>query len=1378
VNPLIEQLIEQIAEILEVSVDKVKDNFTQDQLDDLLSKSACGNIDGNIPLFDTLDYPCNDQGTPLDLSNEANPDTLDDILKKQEDDSDDIMLSPDPTKCLDTVDEVNEMVEKQIVEYNDHLIILERLYELQDNIKPLGEYYKHRIKRAAEIIGEFRPVLKEIKRLEAKITRIKSKITNIENDISDLYDALLSGNILELVEQLTTKKANLYVELQNEQHSLNEQNTILDNKSQQYPALSDGTITGLNSNSNLIQRGLYITEVSTSLGLGEIGDIKRGLQDYSEYIKTNIISGASSYSDIISNPLIRFELKFQNLIQTQIEREKFDKQTGDKSIYTDYVKIKDSSLLNTKSFFEGAPGYSVTNTSAKEESQGSLYTKYYNKFNDPLNKFFTASERGLTGNSNLVDKDLQGTDATTKKEGKTTFYIKDKDKMESFYKEFEARLDNRKKEVRQDATDINGEDLKKVATSLRQLAAKDVEALVATGRVNVSILEDNSKLRTIFNKISEADEKFAQKIIDLDSEIDRLEIKVEELKPDPDKIKTKLKELNEECFGDIDKDVDPDGDACDDVKQKLGSDTFFDTITEGDGSMPNFTQMCYWVEFAKLATIHGLTPMPNQNPTEFRYWPVGLLIPTPAQLIKIPLPIIWIPLVVISTPMGVLVLFLTINGIFISPILFFLSSSGYKQHLITVRGSSEKFGYDQFDDSIKTTIKIPINITALAEKIKRLSLPNPLTSKELKEIAQFKEKLKNPDIANVSARKKKIEKEIEERKIAAENRIKGDAEKAMEVLDKKETLVDALKDAKKSIMKRIDDLGNPGSDAIDKLKEKSYNIKKKLQERKLKAMEDGDTEEVKKINKLLKGDGIDYNDKIKAFTDDLSKYFDKIKLPKIVIPKDEAKIDPKPNALDGVKKQVTELTSNFQTQFNPPEFTKAKHIFSLNLAKHKKFLEDIDIDGRLDLNEGKDKVVGAVNKMLDNLVNACVGIGKKGKPPTDDDIGKDQQSQSKIIELEEDKKKLENAIDKLKKSQEVAGNSFDLNLNFASLTKSMAMISQLGAIKVDLNPFAPCCKKEDFSLDLGAIGPILVILMMAKNLIKSQIESMSIPELKALFGGKPEISVRDLRLGILTTIRTTIPDSLEVPVPSIDFSGIASAFGGLTSALSLPQASFPAPMKALSFPKQFTLDLNMLKAPLTQLLPDFLEGGMGMGSIPQDFNSDLMTINSKDIKAMIKSFVETNIDSLADVLQSAYTLVEIAKSAKGVDLNVLENAVFNVPPYGKVSEILFIAKGLLKMNLPNSLGYSNIDLAALKPALILIKPLLLPIVSSPAASVLVAAAGMAEQLDTIRLLHPILNEDDIPPWERLSLSNLLFLIFLDEFCSTAADQVGFFRAYL
>ena len=129
-------------------------------------------------------------------------------------------------------------------------------------------------------------------------------------------------------------------------------------------------------------------------------------------------------------------------------------------------------------------------------------------------------------------------------------------------------------------------------------------------------------------------------------------------------------------------------------------------------------------------------------------------------------------------------------------------------------------------------------------------------------------------------------------------------------------------------------------------------------------------------------------------------------------------------------------------------------------------------------------------------------------------------------------------------------------------------------------------------------------------------------------------------------------------------------------------------------------------------------------------------------------------------------------------MNVLEKGVFNVPPFGKVSEALFITKGLIKMNLPNSLGYSTVDLEVLKPALALIKPMITPIVSSPVAYILVAAAGVTNNLDMIRKLHPVLNEDDIPPWERLTLKNILFLVFLDEYVSTAADQVGFFRSYI
>ena len=48
----------------------------------------------------------------------------------------------------------------------------------------------------------------------------------------------------------------------------------------------------------------------------------------------------------------------------------------------------------------------------------------------------------------------------------------------------------------------------------------------------------------------------------------------------------------------------------------------------------------------------------------------------------------------------------------------------------------------------------------------------------------------------------------------------------------------------------------------------------------------------------------------------------------------------------------------------------------------------------------------------------------------------------------------------------------------------------------------------------------------------------------------------------------------------------------------------------------------------------------------------------------------------------------------------------------------------------------------------------------------------------LRSLHPLLVQDDLPPWERLTMKNILFLLFVDEFISNAADKLGFFRSFI
>jgi hypothetical protein len=44
--------------------------------------------------------------------------------------------------------------------------------------------------------------------------------------------------------------------------------------------------------------------------------------------------------------------------------------------------------------------------------------------------------------------------------------------------------------------------------------------------------------------------------------------------------------------------------------------------------------------------------------------------------------------------------------------------------------------------------------------------------------------------------------------------------------------------------------------------------------------------------------------------------------------------------------------------------------------------------------------------------------------------------------------------------------------------------------------------------------------------------------------------------------------------------------------------------------------------------------------------------------------------------------------------------------------------------------------------------------------------------EVFKVLHPILAHDDMPPWERLTLDNFLFVTFLDEFCTQGKKGGG------
>jgi len=1383
VASILDQLINEIAVITGLSIDEVNSNFTEEQLNQLLKASQCDGVSSIVPFVSNLeDISCRDNGSPAD-SIDQSPITVQDNTKE--------IFSGE--ECLESVAEVNAEIKEKLDKHTAHNILFTRLEEFKENITPLEYYYAERSSRMAVILGEFQPILAELKRLRDRIDyHNKVLIPNQQSRIDYQHSLTVTNN-----EVITAAKN----EIERINGIISEDKTKFDNQEQlrstteaKYPLMTNGTINGYAniSDPDVSQRAALVYEIETAISSSKIRSINENLKRYSEYIRLDIKTPVGPYTDVISNPLVGFEIKFQELFVMQIDKEKFDVNTGDKSIYKEDYLIKNSPLLFKHSFFNDGPGYNISNIAANANftSQGSLYTGYYNKLQDPINNFFTLEERGLSSDIKLLDPILEGQSVQTKKEAGETYFISDLDRLQNFYKEFDEGFKARSKQIR---SDIVKRELASVKGELELIARYDVELLLSIGRVNLfnksgnmTVINPDGSTKTVgtgmydgsqtaIQSINNANLVFTQRIAELDEEINRIEVILEDL-PTAEKIKALLKQKSEKCFGNI----PPEEDACSDVKDILGSDPFFESLSGIDPTLPNFSQLCYWKEFAKLATIQGLLPIAN-NPTTFRYWPVGLVIPTPATLIKIPLPQIWIPLIAISTPLGVVVTFLNVNGVFISPVVFFLSASGYKQHLITVRGSSKKFGSDSDDELIKPLIQIPLSVQSKLDMIKVPTLdPNKLlNTKESSRISILQQKLNDAIADGDSVRIHKAKKEISNIKKHAVDKHKPESTKMAEAADKGETAIDMVENIKKKLFKTMDDLGKPQTNRINKLKELAYTRIADLKREKLVAMENGESAKVKEINENLKSDGLNIDDKIFAYINDLLDYFDKITFPTELLPKETDKLDPKPDATDAGKDKAIELSSSNDKEFVSNQAATVKNMFSVNIAKYKAEIEAAIPSSNINISENIDQIREHMKIALDKLADKVKG---KGGVPTDASVagGKLRAAKDKV-DASKDKSidKRNEANKKLNDTQSELSKKMDSDRVKQTLSMTPAIISSLAGANISIDPFAKCCPRETFSLGFPFPPLVAAAIDTATALVKDIISNMPESQLRGIFGGKSNIYQRDIRLGLLNIIKLSVPDTISIPKPSLNLKAGIDMFSGILGALSMPQANFPSILGNQQLKKQTSLNLSIVKSIIRKGLEEYLQNNI-LSKNSQNLDTDFIYASQNDIKAFMKKFIESMSDTIIDVLKPYYAVINspLIKTAKGLNLNVLENTVFNFPPFGPVAKSLFIAKGQLKFSITKSKSQFVINEDAIKVASTTLKSALLPIVNNPVAGLMVAGAGVANSLDTIKAIHPILSADDIPPWERLTLKNILFLVFLDEFIKTGADQVGFFRSYL
>lgn len=225
---------------------------------------------------------------------------------------------------------------------------------------------------------------------------------------------------------------------------------------------------------------------------------------------------------------------------------------------------------------------------------------------------------------------------------------------------------------------------------------------------------------------------------------------------------------------------------------------------------PTIFDHAWWVKFCKLASIVNLVPL---------HWPVGLLIPTPAYLLKIPFPIIWFPLFVIPTSKSISVILIGQCGILPSPFLFtqhfldfpvgsFLSNNPY--FIIGMRGPVGISNHNPLFIPSMPSFSLLLNIMNIA-------------------LDRLRKNMKVDYISLYSEAQNKV-KEIE----STANAYAASQEKVIsETLQKAETEAKQIKDvAQKEADKQIADAQTQAKNQQDEAKKKYGSGDKYLQESK------------------------------------------------------------------------------------------------------------------------------------------------------------------------------------------------------------------------------------------------------------------------------------------------------------------------------------------------------------------------------------------------------------------------------------------------------------------------------------------------------------------------------------------------------------------
>ena len=1054
------------------------------------------------------------------------------------------------------------------------------------------------------------------------------------------------------------------------------------------------------------------------------------------------------------------------------------------------------------------------------------YAGLYKKLANPVRYLYTPEERGLTVDPDKIDpiiRDIEDAPKSITDEG-TTFYIANQAQYSKFYDEAAETLPDKLKNERAVVFPKQIEKNLEALKTLGQAEAADFFRRTTDAEVKLArpltykakgsniYLAGEFKYSSLDKVISsrlayytKAANEIDQKIKDLQSDIDQISELITQNSMDPDVLAKRISTVA--CFKDAAKAKATAKDCEEETKKKLGSDPLMiRTLSGTDSSLPDMNNPCYWKEFANSLNQISVLPIPDLTSPLLRYWPINNIIPTPVGVAMIPMPQKWRVLFSLSSSLGTLVTFLTLPALIVgiplpSVYMFYFSPDGNKYMLLAPNfplvfaPGAIKYGFE-IDTSgesdnpiglsnsnphkgqlIKGSLLVPIKVTASSSKAIRLAA-------FAADLAQGK----NPSIKTPDGR---VIKEIDPQ-FYLQNYL-GQFEASSAALDggAAEEFINITTKFKADLNAQFKILGDMQINAVTRLKEKTRSTRQKGVVSAEDITDPKDRLAAKDKARAL--DPIRLTDKIQSVLSDFESYIDKINLGTISIPKNPTRHNPKlPGAVTAVQPLIEKaargelvpdlkstnliaLIKKFASQIDPSKLDIPKKEFNLNK------LEDV--------NEFKKAIKKFAN---DALAHAT------GDKTTDEDIDPN---------LPEDRKADIAKANELRKKR----------IKAAFALSSLALTPP--TLKL-FDPSAPCCATESAKPNNLPSPQVLAAIAIFNALLDAFLQGLTIETLKNMFGEAASNIGIDAVKSLFDATLSAFPP-ISIPALPDVVAIFKTMILPVLAATHIPQA--PIPLGPV-FPVPIVIPLNailkpLLKAAIAYLLELLLRllsdagnllefTGLSVESptlqeiikqvpcgdsqfatvsttnisrtvsvklpngivltlpkipnIPLDLVSYFALMTSTDLVELIRGLLFAAIDGILEPLKSIVVpILNIAQSFKDLSLNVIESA----NPFILPIKLIILA---LQLKIPNSsktklmnLDAINIIRAAYLPVVTAAEPVLKEV--AYLAAILAPALASKPGVKIARIAaNPFVNQDDLPPWERLTHKNPLFAIFLDE----------------